>query len=88
MTYNDFIVLLKENGIKIDESKDWDIQGSKGVIEFDYDDVKEVPDSFELSDSSNHFEDSGDDIEKDKPASDSGVIDSGEVVVEEVYVEE
>ena len=29
---------LKENGIKIDESKDWDIQGSKGVIEFDYDD--------------------------------------------------
>ena len=42
----------------------------------------------ELSDSQNHFEESGDDIEKNKPADDSGVIDSGEVEVEEVYVEE
>ena len=85
MTFSDFIILLKENGIQIDESNNWD---SDGTLEFEYDDIKEVPDSMELSDSSNHFEDSGDNIEKDKPASDSGVIDSGEVEVEEVYVEE
>ena len=85
MTYNDFIVLLKENGIQIDKSNNWD---SEGTLEFEYDDIKEVPDSMELSDSQNHFEESGDDIEKNKPADDSGVIDSGEVEVEEVYVEE
>ena len=85
MTFSDFIILLKENGIQIDESNNWD---SDGTLEFEYDDIKEVPDSMELSDSNNHFEDSGDNIEKDKPASDSGVIDSGEVEVEEVYVEE
>ncbi len=85
MTYSDFIAILKENGIQIDESNNWD---SNGTLEFDYDNIKEAPDSLELSDNSGHFEDSGDNIKKDNQASDSGVIDSGEVEMEEVYVEE
>ena len=85
MTYEDFVAVLKENGIKLDESNNWD---SNGTLEFDYDNIEDVPDSIELSDNSDHFEDSSDKIDKDKPVSDSGVIDSGDVEVEEVYVEE
>ena len=85
MTYEDFVAILKENGIKLEESNNWD---SNGTLEFDYDKIEDVPDSIELSDKGNHFEDSSDKIDKDKPASDSGEIDSGEVEVEEVYVEE
>jgi hypothetical protein len=85
MTYEDFVAALKENGIKLDESNNWD---SNGTLEFDYDQIEDVPDSIELSDNSDHFEDSSDKIDKDKPVSDSGVIDSGDVEVEEVYVEE
>lgn len=85
MTYEDFVAVLKENGIKLDESNNWD---SNGTLEFDYDQIEDVPDSIELSDNSDHFEDSSDKIDKDKPVSDSGVIDSGDVEVEEVYVEE
>lgn len=85
MTYEDFVAVLKENGIELEESNNWD---SNGTLEFDYDKIEDVPDSIELSDKGNHFEDSSDKIDKDKPASDSGVIDSGEVEVEEVYVEE
>ena len=69
----------------MEESNNWD---SNGTLEFDYDKIEDVPDSIELSDKGNHFEDSSDKIDKDKPASDSGEIDSGEVEVEEVYVEE
>ena len=85
MTYEDFVAVLKENGIELEESNNWD---SNGTLEFDYDKIEDVPDSIELSDKGNHFEDSSDKIDKDKPASDSGEIDSGEVEVEEVYVEE
>ena len=85
MTYEDFVAALKENGIKLDESNNWD---SNGTLEFDYDQIEDVPDSIELSDNSDHFEDSSDKIDKNKPVSDSGVIDSGDVEVEEVYVEE
>lgn len=85
MTYEDFVAILKENGIQLDESNNWD---SNGTLEFDYDKIEDVPDSIELSDNSDHFEDSSDKIDKDKPVSDSGVIDSGDVEVEEVYVEE
>ena len=85
MTYEDFVAVLKENGIELEESNNWD---SNGTLEFDYDNIEDVPDSIELSDNSDHFEDSSDKIDKDKPVSDSGVIDSGDVEVEEVYVEE
>lgn len=85
MTYEDFVAVLKENGIELEESNNWD---SNGTLEFDYDNIDDVPDSIELSDNSNHFKDSSDEIDKEKPVSDSGVIDSGDVEVEEVYVEE
>lgn len=85
MTFEDFVAILKENGIKLEESNNWD---SNGTLEFDYDKIEDVPDSIELSDNSDHFEDSSDKIDKDKLVSDSGEIDSGEVEVEEVYVEE
>ena len=85
MTYEDFVAILKENGIELEESNNWD---SNGTLEFDYDNIDDVPDSIELSDNSNHFKDSSDEIDKEKPVSDSGVIDSGDVEVEEVYVEE
>ena len=77
--------VLKENGIELEESNNWD---SNGTLEFDYGNIDDVPDSIELSDNSNHFKDSSDEIDKEKPVSDSGVIDSGDVEVEEVYVEE
>ena len=85
MTYEDFVAVLKENGIELEESNNWD---SNGTLEFDYGNIDDVPDSIELSDNSNHFKDSSDEIDKEKPVSDSGVIDSGDVEVEEVYVEE
>ena len=85
MTYEDFVAILKENGIELEESNNWD---SNGTLEFDYGNIDDVPDSIELSDNSNHFKDSSDEIDKEKPVSDSGVIDSGDVEVEEVYVEE
>ena len=55
---------------------------------FDYDDLEDVPDSIGLHDNGGHVKDSSDRVEKYKPISNSGVIDSGEVVAEVVDVEE
>jgi len=85
MTYSEFVALLQLNGIQIDESNAWD---SNGTLIFDYDDLEDVPDSIGLHDNGGHVKDSSDRVEKYKPISNSGVIDSGEVVAEVVDVEE
>jgi hypothetical protein len=81
MTFSEFIAILQENGIQIDESNAWN---ANGTLIFDYDNLEEVPDSIELHDNGGYVEDSRDSVEKYKPRSDSGVIDSGEIVVEVV----
>ncbi|MEE3324550.1 MAG: Cna B-type domain-containing protein, partial [Methanosphaera sp.] len=85
MTYSEFVALLQLNGIQIDESNAWD---SNGTLIFDYDDLEDVPDSIGLHDNGGHVKDSSDRVEKYKPISNSGVIDSGEVVAEVFDVEE
>ena len=85
MTYSEFVAILQLNGIQIDESNAWD---SNGTLIFDYDDLEDVPDSIGLHDNGGHVKDSSDSVEKHKPISNSGVIDSGEVVAEVVDVEE
>ena len=78
MSFSDFIAILRENGIQIDESNAWN---SNGTLIFDYDVLEDVPDSIELHDNGGHVEDSSDRVEKYNPRSDSGVIDSGEIEV-------
>ncbi len=85
MTYSEFVALLQLNGIQIDESNAWD---SNGTLIFDYDDLEDVPDSIGLHDNGGHVKDSSDRVEKYKPISNSGVIDSGEVEAEVFDVEE
>ena len=85
MTYGEFVALLQLNGIQIDESNAWD---SNGTLIFDYDDLEDVPDSVGLHDNGGHVKDSSDRVEKYKPISNSGVIDSGEVEAEVFDVEE
>lgn len=88
MTYDEFLVILEEHGIELNESHNWD---SNGDMEFDYDNLEDVPDFVDLTDEEHHVHESSDHIDKNHQADESGVIDSGEVEVDEVdevYVEE
>ena len=76
MTYSDFIVILQQNDIQINESNLWN---REGTLIFDYDTLEEVPDFIELHDNGGHIRDSNDRVEKYNPRSNSGVIKQGTV---------
>ena len=80
MSFSDFIVVLKLNGIEIASTNSWD---ENGQITLTYDDINEVPDSIEIRDNSGHFSDYNDNIEKNNAPSSSGEIDKGDINVEQ-----
>ncbi|WP_461436109.1 MSCRAMM family protein, partial [Methanosphaera sp.] len=80
ISFSDFMVVLKLNGIEIASTNAWD---ENGQITLTYDDISEVPDSIEIQDNSGHFSDYNSDIEKDNAPSSSGEIDSGDINVEQ-----
>jgi hypothetical protein len=80
MSFSDFMVVLKLNGIEIASTNAWD---ENGQIKLTYDDISEVPDSIEIQDNSGHYSDYNSNIEKDNAPSSSGEIDGDDIKVEQ-----
>ena len=80
MSYEDFVAILQLNGIEIDRIASWD---DNGQLILEYDNLEDVPDTIEIHDKSGHFEDYTGSIDKDNRPDSNGVVDSGDIDVEQ-----
>ena len=79
ISFEDFVVILKLNGIEIATLNDWN---ENGEIIIDYDNLEDVPDTIEILDNSGQLEDYSQSINKNNAPSSSGEIDSGDIEVQ------
>ena len=80
MSFEDFIAILKINGIEVASVSNWN---SDGQIVLEYDNLEDVPDSIEIHDNSGHVQDYSNSINKDNAPDNDGVVDSGNIEVQQ-----
>jgi phosphatidate phosphatase APP1 len=79
LSYDDFVAILKINGIEIASVSNWD---SNGQIVLEYDNLDDVPDFIEIHDNAGHVQDYSNSINKNNAPDSNGEIDSGYIEVE------